>query len=485
MANIIVPSRRIWTRQPQQPGLSPAFAPHFVWSGAFPSLDLSAQRPVTVLNGTFPVDGGGRSFFTTLGQENSKLYCTLAPSPGSNFIAVVQYETLTDEIDGIFLAGKTAWSGANGFMFESKTNVDTLEINGGNGSTFPTISVPSVGKADGKVHTLVVRYRGASAAVFFDGRSYGSVNIVAQAGEWPSGIGIGNYASTASGNAQSRKFYLAAIVLNGDPLSLSANPWQLFSRRDRRTIIDFGASGTTAVYADSALTYYIRSLLSSDSGVQYAIRNAIYQDDAVGYYLRASVAQNSAIGYVLRSAIAKDATAAYLMRGLVQTDDNETYSLRGLVQTSDNEAYTVRSAVSADTSAVYDVLSSSSVASNSTVSYSVRGTVTANSSPAYAVRSAAQSDQVIGYSLRSSVSRDVVSAYGVAASESSVYSDLTASYSVDGVIPACPSAESIAAAVLAALQATTIPVNNTLINGAPVIGDGSEANPWRGVGVQP
>ena len=46
-----------------------------------------------------------------------------------------------------------------------------------------------------------------------------------------------------------------------------------------------------------------------------------------------------------------------------------------------------------------------------------------------------------------------------------------------------PSAESIAAAVLAALQATTIPVNNTLINGAQVIGDGSESNPWRGVGV--
>ena len=46
-----------------------------------------------------------------------------------------------------------------------------------------------------------------------------------------------------------------------------------------------------------------------------------------------------------------------------------------------------------------------------------------------------------------------------------------------------PTTEQIAAAVLAALQATTIPVNNTLINGAPVIGDGSEANPWRGVGV--
>lgn len=48
-----------------------------------------------------------------------------------------------------------------------------------------------------------------------------------------------------------------------------------------------------------------------------------------------------------------------------------------------------------------------------------------------------------------------------------------------------PTTGEIASAVLAALQATTIPVNNTLINGAPVIGDGSEANPWRGVGVSP
>ena len=481
MTQIIVPSRRVWTQQPQQPGLSPAFAPHFVWSGAFPSLDLSAQRPVTVLNGTFPVDGGGRSFFTTLVEENSKLYCTLAPSPGSNFIAVVQYETLTDEIDGIFLAGKTAWFGANGFMFESKTNVDTLEINGGNESTFPTISVPSVGKADGKVHTLVVRYRGASAAVFFDGRSYGSVNIVAPAGEWPSGIGIGNYASTASGNAQSRKFYLAAIVLNGDPLSLSANPWQLFSRRDRRTIIDFGASGTTAVYADSALTYYIRSLLSSDSGIQYAIRNAIYKDDAVGYFLRSAIAQNSEVGYVLRSAIAKDDAEAYKIRGLVQASDAEAYSIRGLVQTSDGEAYKIRSQVQADTSTSYDIQSSTSVASSNAVNYSVRGAVAASELVGYSVRGSAQRDAASAYSVRSAASRDVVASYAVSASASSVYADSTASYLVDGVVPSGPSAESIAAAVLAALQATTIPANIKQVNDVTVQGAGTKLNPWQPV----
>jgi hypothetical protein len=48
-----------------------------------------------------------------------------------------------------------------------------------------------------------------------------------------------------------------------------------------------------------------------------------------------------------------------------------------------------------------------------------------------------------------------------------------------------PSASDIAAAVLAALNATTIPVDAKKMNGATIIGDGSEANPWRGVGVQP
>ena len=38
---------------------------------------------------------------------------------------------------------------------------------------------------------------------------------------------------------------------------------------------------------------------------------------------------------------------------------------------------------------------------------------------------------------------------------------------------------------VAALQATTIPVDAQKMNGADIVGDGSEANPWRGVGVSP
>jgi len=61
----------------------------------------------------------------------------------------------------------------------------------------------------------------------------------------------------------------------------------------------------------------------------------------------------------------------------------------------------------------------------------------------------------------------------------------SAAFSTTAVGGSGPSAESIAAAVLAALQGTTIPVDAQKMNGADIIGDGSEADPWRGVGVSP
>jgi hypothetical protein len=56
---------------------------------------------------------------------------------------------------------------------------------------------------------------------------------------------------------------------------------------------------------------------------------------------------------------------------------------------------------------------------------------------------------------------------------------------VTGDVSTLPTTAEIVAQVLAALQATTIPVDAQRMNGADIIGDGSESNPWRGVGVQP
>ena len=44
----------------------------------------------------------------------------------------------------------------------------------------------------------------------------------------------------------------------------------------------------------------------------------------------------------------------------------------------------------------------------------------------------------------------------------------------------CPTVEEIVAAVLAALNATTIPVDTRKMNGAVILGDGSAGNKWRG-----
>lgn len=84
------------------------------------------------------------------------------------------------------------------------------------------------------------------------------------------------------------------------------------------------------------------------------------------------------------------------------------------------------------------------------------------------------------YQIAGNLNMEIVPVAGVYVERTKATAYITTSIGGSG-----PSAESIAAAVLAALQATPIPVNNTLINGAPVIGDGSEANPWRGAGVQP
>ena len=54
-------------------------------------------------------------------------------------------------------------------------------------------------------------------------------------------------------------------------------------------------------------------------------------------------------------------------------------------------------------------------------------------------------------------------------------------YTTTAVGGSGPSAESIAAAVLAALQATTIPVNIKQVNDVTVQGAGTKLNPWQPV----
>lgn len=61
----------------------------------------------------------------------------------------------------------------------------------------------------------------------------------------------------------------------------------------------------------------------------------------------------------------------------------------------------------------------------------------------------------------------------------------SAAFATTAVGGSGPSAEAIAAAVIAAAQLSPIWADTKKMNGAQVLGDGTEANRWRGVGVPP
>jgi len=59
----------------------------------------------------------------------------------------------------------------------------------------------------------------------------------------------------------------------------------------------------------------------------------------------------------------------------------------------------------------------------------------------------------------------------------------SAAYAVTSIGAGGATPSDIADAVMARLLAATIPVNAVQMNDAPIIGDGTEGNRWRGVGV--
>lgn len=84
------------------------------------------------------------------------------------------------------------------------------------------------------------------------------------------------------------------------------------------------------------------------------------------------------------------------------------------------------------------------------------------------------------YEIRGNLNADIVPVVGVF-----VERKTSAAYVTTSVGSSGPSAEDIAAALLAAMNSAPPRVNVKQMNDAVVIGDGSEADPWRGAGVQP
>ena len=77
------------------------------------------------------------------------------------------------------------------------------------------------------------------------------------------------------------------------------------------------------------------------------------------------------------------------------------------------------------------------------------------------------------YTITGNLKGDIVPVAGVYVERTRATAYITTAIGTSG-----PSAADIAASVLAALQATTIPVNLTQVKGQTIQGSGTEANPW-------
>lgn len=84
------------------------------------------------------------------------------------------------------------------------------------------------------------------------------------------------------------------------------------------------------------------------------------------------------------------------------------------------------------------------------------------------------------YTIQGNLNAEIIPVAGVY-----VERKTSAAYATTAIGGSGPSAGDIAAAVLAAMNLTPPGVDVKRMNGAQVIGDGTEGNPWRGVGVSP
>ena len=488
MTQSLVPSRRVWTRQPQR--VVEIDRAHRAIIGNIVLLDYVAPISRVIKIGTVgsAVNGAGVASYCSGSGNRIDLGANRSPATRNcTAIVVFRVRALTSTARLVV----THSASNTGGISISVNAAGAVEISSGDGLGTSSYNRRSLTTAPGVVvvgreYTVVAGFTSATTGYIYVNGVAKAITPSGTAASYAPGSGNGllhaiyNEGTWYYGNQEINAcVVLENVVAESVAKTISENPWQIFQPREQQTFYSIGGGGLASVYGDNAVAYAIREMLSSDSGIEYAIRNAIYRDDAVGYALRAAISANSAVGYVLRQAIAKDDLESYLIRGIAQSDDAEAYKIRGLVQTSDNETYSIRSSVQASVSTAYDVMSSATVAANNAVSYAVRGMASSDAVTGYTLRSAVAASESSAYSVRSAVSRDAVAGYEIAAAESSVYADSTVAYSVDGVAPSCPSAESIAAAVLAALQATTIPVNIEAVNSIPIKGAGTPSNPWN------
>lgn len=245
-----------WTVQPQVATLPNAqFAPFILWNAGARQVVAKPQGTIAVLNdlGSDVWDVGAYGISRSVAVGSGGISVARATGVPTKFIAVIVYEVKTTPgATRVLLSGKTNFSQSNGFMIYA-SNANTLGINGGDSSGFPTVTITGAFSA-GVSGVLALEFNGTAVTVFRNGARAGTATLTSAVGATTGGIGIGAYVPGGGNEAcVGIRLFAAGIVLDGSGAELSRNPWQLFAPQTRRIWVPVSAGGgSTTVTATPA-----------------------------------------------------------------------------------------------------------------------------------------------------------------------------------------------------------------------------------------
>ena len=292
-----------------------------------------------------------------------------------------------------------------------------------------------------------------------------------------------------------------------------------------------------AITSDAAASYPVRAATSSDTTAAYPLRAATQSDTAAAYAIRSAASADALASYYVLGLVQSDTAGSYAVRAAAQSDALASYAVRSAVQSDALASYEILSAgvVFSDSPASYAIRAT--VQADGAASYPVRSVAQADAAGAYAVRSAVWSDAGASYAVQGalvSVWADATASYfvdgvvisGVYPSQTTVLAgvqygptgvEYTGMLTIGGTGPTAaeiaeavwqqaartltsgsslaPTAAENAAAVQAALAAnlalldvavssrvatgTIVKANVLAIKDQTVLGEGTQANPWR------
>lgn len=274
-----------------------------------------------------------------------------------------------------------------------------------------------------------------------------------------------NFSQGSIGYIAAHKRALSATEVK----ALYNNPWQIFEPEEQWIWVpDAAEVGGTTVSTTLSGSWSVRNTTSAALSAAWSVRNAASSTLAASWSVRSLVGSTFTGAWSVQAAGVASATftGSWSVRNGVATTAPGSWSVRGTVSTTQAGSWSVRNAAS--TSLIG--------------AWSVRGLVDGSLPGAWSVLAAGAASSTLAgaWSVRGLSSASLVGAWSVGDLIADPFTPEQMAYILAYIQEnlVVPTPAEIAAAVIAAAQATTLPVNLTQIRGQTVGGAGTPANPW-------